>query len=214
MPITLYAYFRSSASWRVRIALALKGLQVEYHPVHLRRGDQFGADGGAAQQVPTLVLADGTRLTQSLAILDYLDEAHPQPPLLPADPLARAFARSLAHDLALDVHPLQNLRVLRHLQRELGQSEAQSQAWARHWIERGLRVVESRLQAWPGFDGRFCLGAQPGYADCVLIPQLFNAQRFGTALEGFPAIQAVAAAAAAHPAFIATHPSRAPDAES
>ncbi len=214
MPLTLYSYFRSSASWRVRIALALKGLPHDYRGVHLVRNEHHDAAlGGEAQQVPSLVLDDGTRLTQSLAILDYLDEAHPTPPLLPSDPVARAFARSLAQDIACDTHPLQNLRVLRHLVGELKLDEAAKTAWARHWIERGLAVVEARLGGSARFQGRFCLGDTPGYADCVLLPQVFNAQRFGVDLQPFPAVNAVVAACEADPRIAATHPSRVPDAE-
>ncbi len=213
MPLTLYSYFRSSASWRVRIALALKGLPHDYRGVHLVRNEHLDAElVGAAQQVPALVLDDGTRLTQSLAILDYLDEVHPEPPLLPTAPVDRAFVRSLAQDIACDIHPLQNLRVLRHLVGALKFDEAAKTAWARHWIERGLAVVEARLQARP-VQGRFCWGDTPGYADCVLLPQVFNAQRFGVALAPFPRINAVVAACEADPRIAATHPSRVPDAE-
>lgn len=214
MALTLFGYFRSSASWRVRIALALKGLPYDYRGVHLVRNEQHDvALGGEAQQVPTLVLDDGTRLTQSLAILDYLDEVHPEPPLLPADPAQRAFVRSLAQDIACDVHPLQNLRVLRHLVGPLKLDEAAKVAWARHWIERGLAVVDARLQASPYFHGPYCHGLAPGYADCVLLPQVFNARRFGADLSALSAVRAVADACEAHPLIAATHPSRCPDAE-
>lgn len=214
MPLTLYSYFRSSASWRVRIALALKGLPHDYRGVHLVRNEQHDPVlGGEAQQVPALVLDDGTRLTQSLAILDYLEEAHPEPPLLPLDPVDRAFARSLAQDIACDTHPLQNLRVLRHLVGELKLDEAAKTAWARHWIERGLAVVDARLRGSRHFQGRFCLGDAPGYADCVLLPQVFNAQRFGVDLRPFAAVQAVVSACEADPRVASAHPSRVPDAE-
>ncbi len=214
MAITLFGYFRSSASWRVRMALALKGLPYDYQGVHLVRNEHHDAAlGGEARQVPTLVLDDGTRLTQSLAILDYLDDVHPDRPLLPADPVQRAFVRSLAQDIACDVHPLQNLRVLRHLVGPLHLDEAAKTAWARHWIERGLGVVDARLRASAHFGGQFCHGAAPGYADCVLLPQVFNARRFGADLSGLDAVQAVAAACEAHPVIAATHPSRCPDAE-
>jgi maleylacetoacetate isomerase/maleylpyruvate isomerase len=213
MALTLYSYFRSSASWRVRMALALKGLPHDYRGVHLVRNEHLDAAlVGAAQQVPALVLDDGTRLTQSLAILDYLDEVHPAPPLLPSAPADRAFVRSLAQDIACDIHPLQNLRVLRHLVGALQFDEAAKTAWARHWIERGLAVVEARLQARPA-GGRFCWGDTPGYADCVLWPQVFNAQRFGVDLAPFPAVNAIVAACESDPRLAATHPSRVPDAE-
>jgi maleylacetoacetate isomerase/maleylpyruvate isomerase len=214
MALTLFAYFRSSASWRVRMALALKGLPYDYRGVHLVRNVQHDvALGGEAQQVPSLILGDGTRLTQSLAILDYLEEVHPHPPLLPTDPVQRAFVRSLAQDIACDVHPLQNLRVLRHLVGPLKLDEDAKTAWARHWIERGLAVVDARLRASPHFGGRFCQGDEPGYADCVLLPQVFNARRFGADLSALSAVQAVTLACEAHALIAATHPSQCPDAE-
>ncbi len=214
MHLTLYSYFRSSASWRVRIALALKGLPHDYVGVHLARNDHFGhAQLGPAQQLPALALPDGAMLTQSLAILEYLDEVHPTPPLLPSSPLARAQARALAQDIAVDTHPLQNLRVLRYLIKPVGASEDAKTEWAQHWIARGLGVVEAKLQGEGHHQGRFCMGDTPGYADCVLVPQLYNAERFGLDLSPYPAVRAVQAACMALPAFAQTHPSQVPDAQ-
>ncbi len=213
MGMTLYSYFRSSASWRVRIALALKGLPVSYCGVHLVRNEQMHEPLlGPAHQLPALVLESGQRLTQSLAILEYLEEVHPQPPLLPSDGLARAYVRSLAQDVAVDIHPLQNLRVLRYLMEPLLLPEDAKTTWAQHWITRGLAVVDQRLGTEGFFTGQFCLGDQPGYADCALIPQLYNAERFGVSLEPFAALRAVKAACERHTAFTSTHPSHAPDA--
>lgn len=214
MDMTLYSYFRSSASWRVRIALAVKGLPCDYAGVHLARNEHVGnSQLGPAQQLPALVLANGQRLTQSLAILEYLDEAHPEPPLLPVDRVARAHARALAQDIAVDTHPLQNLRVLRHLVGPLGLSEDAKTAWAQHWIARGLAVVEEKLLREGYFQGRFCMGNAPGYADCALVPQLYNAERFGLDLTPYAAVRTVQAACMALPAFANTHPSQVPDAQ-
>lgn len=214
MSYTLYSYFRSSASWRVRIALALKGLSVDYVGVHLlKKENQGNAALGPAQLVPALALPDGRRLTQSLAILEYLDEAHPEPPLLRGDAVQRAHTRSLALDIACEIHPLNNLRVLRHLVNELGASEEQKTAWMRHWMETGLAVVEQRLQTEGFHTGRYCVGDQPGLADCLLVPQVFNAQRFGARIEQLDAVQRINALCLQHPAFATTQPSQVPDAE-
>lgn len=213
MSYTLHSYFRSSASWRVRIALALKGLSVDYVGVHLLKKENLGNESlGPAQLVPALQLPDGRRLTQSLAILEYLDEAHPEPPLLRGDALQRAHTRSLALDIACEIHPLNNLRVLRHLVQEFKVSEEQKTAWMRHWMENGLGVVEQRLQS-EGFSGLCCVGDEPGFADCLLIPQVFNAQRFGARIEHLEAVQRIAAHCLSLPAFASTHPSQVPDAE-
>ena len=214
MNYTLFSYFRSSASWRVRIALALKGLAVDYVGVHLLKKENQGNTAlGPAQLVPALALPDGRRLTQSLAILEYLDEAHPEPPLLRGDAVQRAHTRSLALDIACEIHPLNNLRVLRHLVSELGASEEQKTAWMRHWMETGLAVVEQRLQTEGYYSGRFCVGDEPGLADCLLVPQVFNAQRFGACIEHLDAVQRINALCLQHPAFASTHPSQVPDAE-
>ncbi len=208
----LYNYFRSSASWRVRIGLALKGLAYDYLPVHLARNEQFGAAFAAqqaSQLVPALVLDDGQCLGQSLAILEYLDEVHPEPPLLPQEPLARARVRALAQDIACDIHPLNNLRVLRHLKGELGHTQEEVDAWYRHWIATGLAVVERRLAT----SARgFCFGDAPGLADCLLVPQVYNAQRFDCPMDAYPTVMRVNAACLALPAFASSRPEACPDA--
>jgi maleylacetoacetate isomerase/maleylpyruvate isomerase len=209
----LHNYFRSSASWRVRIALALKGLPYDYRPVHLVRGEQAApafVEASSTGLVPLLVTDDGERLHQSLALLEYLDETHPEPPLLPRDPAGRARVRALALDVACEIHPLNNLRVLQYLVRTVGASEEQKIAWIRHWIESGLAAVERQLAARPS---TFCHGDAPGLADCTLVPQIFNAQRFGARLEHVPQVMRVHAACMAHPAFASTQPSACPDAE-
>ncbi len=215
----LYSYFRSSASFRVRIALALKGLSYEYAAIHLVKNEQLeGAFRAVAPSrlVPALVLdadADGgeATLTQSLAIIEYLDEVHPQPPLLPADALGRARVRALALDIACEIHPLDNLRVLRYLTHELKVSEDDKDRWYRHWVETGLEVVEQQLAVHPQA-GRFCHGDTPGLADCVLVPQIFNAQRMNCRLEQVPTVMRVFDACMAEAAFQTTQPSACPDA--
>lgn len=207
----LYNYFRSSASYRVRIGLALKGLDWDYKPVGLAANEQFSesyAAVSAARLVPLLKDGD-TVVTQSLAILEYLDETHPEPPLLPADAAGRARVRSLAMDIACEIHPLNNLRVLRYLVRDLHVAEADKDRWYRHWVETGLEVVERRLAAEPT---RFCHGDTPTLADCVLVPQIFNARRFDCRLDHAPQVMRVFDACMALPAFDATQPSKCPDA--
>ena len=211
----LYNYWRSSASFRVRIALALKGLPYDYRTVHLAHNEQFGADFSALQSsqlVPLLVDGEAS-IGQSLAIIEYLDERHPQPPLLPGDALARARVRSLAMDIACEIHPLNNLRVLRYLTRELGVSEDTKNAWYRHWVEEGLAAVERRLAAEPQ-TGRFCHGDAPTLADCTLVPQIFNAQRFDCQLDDLPTVMRIFDACMALPAFQSAQPVACPDAES
>ncbi|MFM7342743.1 MAG: maleylacetoacetate isomerase, partial [Betaproteobacteria bacterium] len=174
----LYNYFRSSASFRVRIALTLKQLPYEYLSVHLVKGEQKTAEFSVLSSdnlVPVLD-DDGQLLSQSLAIMEYLDEIHPNPPLLPADPLERARVRALALSVACDIHPLNNLRVLKYLVRELGQSEEAKNAWYRHWCREGLLSFERQLQRWG--DQVYCVGQTPTLADCCLVPQIFNARRF------------------------------------
>jgi maleylacetoacetate isomerase len=209
----LYNYFRSSASYRVRIALALKGLDYEYVSVHLSKNEQFSesyAAVSAARLVPTLV--DGDRvLTQSMAIIEYLEETHPEPPLLPGDAAGRARVRALAYDIACEIHPLDNLRVLRYLVREMKVSEDDKNRWYRHWVETGLQTVERQL-ADPR-TGRFCHGDAPTLADAVLVPQIFNAQRFECRLDHVPTVMRVFEACMALPAFESTQPSKCPDAE-
>lgn len=210
----LYSYFRSSASFRVRIALALKGLPYDYKGVHLVRNEQLDAPYAALSPqrlVPLLQDGDAV-LTQSLAIIEYLDETHPEPPLLPADPVGRARVRSLALDVACEIHPLNNLRVLRYLVKELGASEDAKNAWYRHWVESGLEVIERRLNQEPG-TGRHCHSDTPTLADCLLVPQIFNAQRFDCRLDHVPTVMRVFDACMAHPAFQAAQPSACPDAD-
>ena len=210
----LYNYFRSSASYRVRIALAIKGLDYEYVPIHLAKNAQF-TESYAAVSASRLVplLKDGeTSLTQSLAIIEYLDETHPEPPLLPKDPLGRARVRALAQDIACEIHPLNNLRVLRYLVRDLKVSEDDKNRWYRHWVETGLEVVERQIAARPG-TGRFMRGDTPTLADCTLVPQIHNAQRFACRLDHVPTGMRIFEACMALPAFANTQPSACPDAE-
>jgi len=209
----LYNYFRSSASYRVRIALALKGLAYDYMPVHLQRNEQAGesyAQISAARLVP-LLDDDGKLLTQSLAIIEYLDETHPQPPLLPRDPLARARVRALALDIACEIHPLNNLRVLRYLVHEMKVAEDDKNRWYRHWVETGLEVVERQVASHPQ-TGRFCHGDTPTLADCTLVPQIFNAQRFDCRLDHVPTLTRIFEHCMALDAFSKSQPSACPDA--
>jgi maleylacetoacetate isomerase len=211
----LYNYFRSSASFRVRIALALKGLAYDYLPVHLAKNEQLQAsyaELSAARLVPLLKDGD-TQVSQSLAIIEYLDEQHPEPPLLPGSAADRARIRSLSLDIACEIHPLNNLRVLRYLVRDLGLGEDAKNGWYRHWVESGLETVERRLAHEAG-TGRFCHGDTPTLADCVLVPQIFNAQRFNCRLDHVPTVMRVFEACMAHPAFQQAQPSNCPDAES
>jgi maleylacetoacetate isomerase/maleylpyruvate isomerase len=211
--VQLYTYFRSSASYRVRIALALKGLDYDYLPVHLVRNEQLGEAYralSAAQLVP--VLKDGDHvLTQSLAIIEYLDETHPKPPLLPGDAFARARIRALAQDVACEIHPLNNLRVLRYLVHDLKVAEDDKNRWYRHWVESGLEAIERHLAGHPA-TGRFCHGDTPTLADCALVPQIHNAQRFKCNLEQVPTVMRVFDACMALDAFAKTQPSACPDA--
>ncbi len=210
----LYNYWRSSASYRVRIALALKGLDYEYVAVHLAKNEQLGAAYAAlsaSRLVP--VLEDGpVLLTQSLAICEYLDETHPEPPLLPRDALGRARVRALAFDVACEIHPLNNLRVLRYLVRELELSDDDKNRWYRHWVEEGLAAVETQLAASPA-TGRFCHGDVPTLADIALLPQIHNARRFDCRLDHVPTVMRVVDACMALSAFAATQASACPDAD-
>lgn len=208
----LYDYYRSSAAYRVRIALNLKGLEVEHVPVHLARGEQRRPEYLAKNPqglAPALELDDGTVLTQSLAIIDYLDATRPEPRLTPADPLAAAKVRAVALAIACDIHPLNNSRVQAYLQTELRLSRETIDAWVHHWVlTGGLEAVEQMIEPGP-----YCFGPAPTLADIVLIPQLFAARRFATPLDHLPKILGVDAACAEHPAFQAAHPSRQADAE-
>ena len=208
----LYNYFRSSASYRVRIALALKGLAYDYRSVHLPKKEHLH-EGYAAVSPSRLVprLRDGEHtLVQSLAIIEYLDETHPEPPLLPGDALARARVRALALDIACEIHPLNNLRVLRYLVGTLKLDEDAKNQWYRHWVETGLEVVERQLAAQPA---RYCHGDTPTLADCALVPQIFNAQRFECRLDHVPNVMRVHAQCMQLPAFESTRPEACPDAE-
>jgi maleylpyruvate isomerase len=207
----LYGYFRSSAAFRVRIALNLKGVSVEHAFRHLRHGEQCAPDYVALNPqalVPTLVLDDGTVLTQSLAIIEWLDETHPAPPFLPADPIRRAKVRAFAGAIACDTHPLQNLRVLNQI-RSLSDGDSAT-AWARRVNEEGLAACERLVTPEAG---PFCFGERPTLADICLVPQMTNARRYGADLSGFRRLLEAEAAAMALPAFAEAHPTRQPDAE-
>ena len=207
----LFNYFRSSASYRVRIALALKGLDYDYRSVHLVRNEHLQesyAAVSASRLVPMLRDGDQT-LTQSLAIMEYLEETRPQPPLLPTAAADRAWVRSLAMDIACEIHPLNNLRVLRYLVDGLKVSEDDKDRWYRHWVETGLQVVDSRLAARPG---TYCFGDTPGLADCTLVPQIFNAKRFKCKLDHVPNVMRVFDACMKLDAFEKTRPEACPDA--
>lgn len=214
--LRLHGYFRSSAAYRVRIALNLKGVAHEQVFHHLTRGGgEHRLPGFLALNPQGLVPAleeDGAVLTQSLAIIEYLEERFPEPPLLPKDALGRARVRAIALGIACDIHPLNNLRTLAYVTRDLGHSEAERTAWYRHWIADGFRGIEGLLAGHPA-TGRFCHGDRPGLADCVLVPQVFNARRFECDLAAFPTITRITAACEALPAFAAAAPSAQPDAE-
>ena len=212
----LYDYFRSSAAYRVRIGLKLKGLDYQSIPVHLVRdgGEQLKPEYRAINPgalVPSLV-DEGATMTQSLAILEYLDEVHPLIPLMPRDALGRARVRSLAMAIACDIHPLNNLRILRYLVKQAGLTEQAKNAWYVHWAHEGFAALEAQL-ATSADTGRFSHGAMPTIADCVLVPQVFNAVRFNIDMAPYPTIMRIDAACTELPAFIAAHPSQQPDAE-
>lgn len=213
----LYNFFRSSASTRVRLALALKGLSYDYVPVHLVKngGEQLAPEFLALNPAGLLpVLEDaGAVLTQSLAIIEYLDETHPTPPLLPGDAVARARIRALALSIACEIHPLNNLRVLNYLTGTLGASGEQRSAWYRHWVENGLSVVE-RMLATDARTGRYCHGDTPTLADIVLIPQVFNAKFNACSLDHVPTVVRIFDACMTLPAFQAAAPAAQPDAQS
>jgi maleylacetoacetate isomerase len=211
----LYGYFRSSAAFRVRIALNLKGLAYEQASIHLRKNEQRSDDYLALNPqglVPTLD-EDGELLTQSLAIMEYLDETHPEPPLLPGHPVARARVRSLAAAIACDIHPIDNLRVLRYLAKPMGHDDRDVEAWFNHWIKVGFEGIE-RILAEDGQAGRFCQGDAPTMADICLVPQVFNAQRYPSFdFAPFPHIMRVFANCMTLDAFDRARPEKQPDAE-
>lgn len=212
----LYTFFRSSASYRVRIALNLKGLSYEQAPIHLRRGggEQLSAAYKAINpQALVPALEDGGRiLTQSLAIIEYLEEKHPHPALLPRDPADRAYVRSMAMVIACEVHPIQNLRVLNHVKKEYGQTDEQVNRWAQHWIDLGLSALEQMIAAQQK-RGKFCFGDSPTLADICLVPQLGNARRYGCDLAKYSVILAIEKNCMALAAFADAAPEKQPDAE-
>ena len=212
----LYTFFRSSASFRVRIALNLKNLSYDQIPIHLRRGggEQFRANYqniNAQALVPTLE-DDGRYLIQSLAIVEYLEEKYPSPPLLPKAAADRAVVRSMALVIACEVHPIQNLRVLNYIKKEYQQNDEQVNRWAQHWIDLGLAALEQMIIAQPA-RGKFCFGNTPTLSDICLVPQLGNARRFGCDLSRYPKILSVEKACIVIPAFADAEPDKQPDAE-
>jgi maleylacetoacetate isomerase len=211
--VKLYTYFRSSAAYRVRIALNLKGLPYEMESAHLTRdgGRQYTPEFrqlNPQMRVPVLELSGGDVLTQSLAIIEYLDEIHPEPPLLPADALARAHTRALAQIVACDIHPLNNLMVLQYLKREMKHEQATIDTWYHHWVKRGFDSIEAMMTPGP-----YACGAHVSLADICLVPQVFNARRFKVPLEPYPKIVAVEQACVKLAAFDKARPENQPDAE-
>ncbi len=214
-PIKLYSYWRSSAAYRVRIALNLKGLAYETVPVHLLRdgGEQHSAEFdhlNPQQLVPVLVIGHRT-LRQSMAIIEYLDENWPTPPLMPATARDRQRVRALAQLIACDIHPLNNLRVMQFLERNFNMPQAERDLWTRHWLEQGLHALEASLYDNPG-TGTYCEGELPTLADCCLVPQVYNAQRFHVDLGPYPTVCRINEACLALDAFAAARPEQQPDA--
>ncbi|MBR1218306.1 maleylacetoacetate isomerase [Bradyrhizobium sp. U87765 SZCCT0131] len=208
---TLYGYYRSTAAYRVRIALGLKGLSADNKFIHLRKGEQTGPEYlkvNPAGLVPYWI-DGGFHLAQSLAIIEYLDETHPEPPLLPGNAEQRAIAREIAFTVASDIHPIGNLRVLNRLN-QIGVDEPTRNAWSQHWIKLGFDAIEARLKELPG---PFALGERPTLADICIVPQVFNARRFGLDLAPYARIRGIDAAAAKLEAFAAAEPGRQADAE-
>ncbi|WP_343620212.1 maleylacetoacetate isomerase [Acinetobacter proteolyticus] len=206
----LYSYFRSSAAYRVRIALNLKALPYETEAVHLIKNEQQLASYRAlnpSQLLPTLLDQDQT-FTQSLSILEYLEERYPANPLLPKDLVERAKVRAFAQSIACDIHPINNLRVLKYLQNDLAISNEQKTLWYRHWILEGFHSLEMQLQH---SNGQFCFGSQPTFADCCLIPQVYNAKRFKIDLSAFPKIESIYQHCLTLPAFLNATPEQQPD---
>lgn len=210
----LYTYYRSQATFRVRIALNLKGLEREDSFLHLEHGDQYAAEYKAINPqmvVPTLI-DGGAKLTQSLAILEYLEEKYPKPPLLPADLLSRAWVRALALVNVADSHPLIVPRIRNYLTQVLKADEAQKLAWIQHWLGLGLEAMEARLEAHPK-SGRLCHGEMPTYADICLVTQVTPAKMFKCELSPYPRVMRVYESCMAIPAFADAHPTKQPDAE-
>jgi maleylacetoacetate isomerase len=210
----LYGYFRSSASYRVRIALSLKGLGYDLQPVHLRRNEQRAPEfleRNPQGLVPALEHDDAV-LAQSLAIIEYLEERFPEPPLLPASPADRAWFRALAQIVACDIHPINNLRVLQYLENELALGDGARTAWARRWIDEGFAAMEAMLGDDPR-TGDHCFGNKPTLADICLVPQVFNSQRFGVDMTRYPALARIHENCMRLPAFADQAPERQPDAE-
>lgn len=208
----LFGFFRSSAAFRARIALNLKGLAYEDAFIHLRRGDQRSGDYLAVNPqglVPALEI-DGHTLIQSMAIIEYLDETHPEPRFLPSDPAGRARVRGLAAIVACDIHPINNLRVLRYLGRPLGHDQAAIETWYNHWIAAGFEAFE-RLVAGDRRTGAFCEGDQPGLADIALVPQVVNSERYRLDLSPYPTLARIYANCMTLDAFASAHPSSQPD---
>ncbi|HUB65693.1 MAG TPA: maleylacetoacetate isomerase [Methylocella sp.] len=208
----LFGYWRSSAAYRVRIALNLKQITAKQIPVHLQTGEQKSSDYRAlnpAGLVPLWREPEGFTLAQSLAIIEYLDESHPDPPLLPGDPKQKALAREIAYAIACDIHPVNNLRVLDKLTADYGAGEEARAAWVRHWIEKGFGSIETRLAA---VAGRHAVGDRISLADICLVPQVYNARRFALDLASFPRIVAADAEARKLPAFVAAAPDAQDDA--
>ena len=209
----LYSYFRSSAAYRVRIALNLKGIAYETAPIHLvkdgghNRRPEYRAVN-PQMRVPALVTSSGEVLIQSLAIIDYLDETHPNPPLLPKNPIARARARSLAEIVACDIHPLNNTSPLRYLKRVMHQEQSAIDAWYHHWVTEGFEALEALVGPGP-----YCCGSDVTIADICLVPQVYNARRLKVPLDKFPKIVAIEGACLALPAFDRARPENQPDAE-
>ena len=211
----LYSYFRSSAAYRVRIALHLKGIEVAQESVHLLNSESLPAYRSAHNPqglIPALESDEDGLLVQSIAIIEYLEERFPEPALLPPGLAERAYVRAVALLIACDIHPLANLRVLRYLKRDLGQAQDSVDTWYRHWVEDGLARLEAFLAA-EGRHGRFSLGESPTIADCCLVPQMFNARRLECDLAGFPILVAIDAQCQELEAFRSAHPSVQPDAE-
>ena len=208
----LYSYFRSSAAYRVRIALGLKGVAFEYVPVHLVKGEQRDDRYRALnpQSLVPVLIDEGRIITQSLAIIEYLEERYPNPRLLPGAPAERARVRSIALSIACEIHPLDNLRVLQYLVRTLGVSEEAKNVWYRHWIDLGLSALESQL-ANDRATGTFCHGETPSLADICLVPQLANARRYNIPLDAYPTLTRIDSSCRALDAFAVAAPERQPD---